>query len=188
MKLLIIPGLIALLGTVQPAMAQTYSNGRYSDRYGNQYVDPKYDPRYDAYNRARSDRRWENRHGASPVNRYMYAVSWSGQGYGRPNTRSFTWEQSKDLSYRDGMSEVELWADANATQAWLEVVDGAVQFDRAEVIFRDGTRMPVDMHGLTRARGFYPLANFGGWREVSRVVVDARSVTPGARLGLHLME
>jgi len=185
MKYLVITGLVALLGNVQPALAQSrYDDRRYDDR--SYYYDRHgQNDRYDAYNR---DQRWENRHGASPTNRYMYTVSWSGQGYTRPRTRNFTWEQSKDLSYRDGLSEIEMWANAKATQAWLEVVDGAVEFERAEVIFNDGTRLPIDMGGMTRPRGFYPLADFRGWRDVSRVVVLAHSVTPGARLGLHLME
>lgn len=216
MKNLIITGLVALLASAQPALAQ--DNSQYGDRNDRQYGDHsarqdngrydnarqdngrydnvrqdngRYDNvrqdngRYDAYN---SDRAWKQRGGASPTNRYMNTISWRGARYNPPQSRNFAWEQSKDLSYRDGISEVELWADARASQAWLEVVDGAVQFQSAEVVFKDGTRLPISMNGQTCARGYYPLADFQGWQDVSRVVVQARATTPGARVGLHLME
>lgn len=190
MKNLIITGLVALVAYAQPALAQ--NDSRYGDRNDRQYSDHSGSRndrndhgRYDAYNNSRA---WKQRGGASPTNRYMNVISWRGARYSPPRTRNFAWEQSKDLSYRDGVSEIELWADARATQAWLEVVDGAVQFESAEVVFKDGTRLPISMGGQTCARGYYPLADFQGWQDVSRVILQARSVTPGARVGLHLME
>jgi hypothetical protein len=186
MKHLFITGLVAVLASVQPVQAQIRFDRDWDDRYEDRYdrdgrYDDRYDDdRYDAYNRR--DNSWR------PGSRYMRPIVWQGAAYQRPRTRDFAHEQSKNVFRRDGLSEIELWADERGTEVWLEVVDGVMQFERGEIIFRNGKRQPIDMRGLTRGRGFYPIVDFRGWREVSRLKLLARAVTPGARVGLHMME
>jgi hypothetical protein len=65
-------------------------------------------------------------------------------------------------------------------------VQGRMQFDRAEIVFTDGELERIELHGASRGRGLYQLAEFGVEREVLCVRLLARAATPLAHVEVKL--
>ena len=63
------------------------------------------------------------------------------------------WEDAETLNADDDWTEFTLNADARGTRLWLQVVEGRVQFDWAEVTFDNGDTRVVDMKEWTRGPG-----------------------------------
>jgi hypothetical protein len=110
--------------------------------------------------------------------------------YGYPDYRDnrhrdqgLVWENSQNLN-RGGWQRVTLWVDDPASALFIEVVRGAVELDRAEIVFENGGRQLVDLRNSVYGRGRFAIANFNRMRNVDRVIVTARPRAYGARLGI----
>ena len=97
--------------------------------------------------------------------------------------QGLVWENSQNLNPRQGWQRVTLWVDDPASALYFEVVHGAIEFDRAQVVFGNGRRQMIDMSGV-HGPGRFQVARFNGMRNVDRVIVMARPQTYGARLGV----
>jgi hypothetical protein len=92
-------------------------------------------------------------------------------------------------SVRDGPptgTEFTLNADARGEKLWLQVVDGRVQFDWAEVVFENGDAAVVDFKERTLGPGLYSLLDFRDGRRVDHVRVVARAKSADARVVLRM--
>ena len=101
----------------------------------------------------------------------------------RDRDEGLTWENSQNLT-RSGWQRVTLWVDDPASALFIEVVRGAVELDRAEIVFENGGRQLVDLRNSVYGRGRFAIANFNRMRNVDRVIVTARPRSYGARLGI----
>jgi len=101
----------------------------------------------------------------------------------RDRDEGLTWENSQSLT-RNGWQRVTLWVDDPASALFIEVVRGAVELDRAEIVFENGGRQLVDLRNGVYGRGRFAIANFNRMRNVDRVIVMARPRSHGARIGI----
>jgi len=96
------------------------------------------------------------------------------------------WQDAETLSGAEDWTEFTLNAASRGTRLWLQVVDGRVQFDWAEVTFDNGDTRVVDMKGWTRGPGYYQLLDFPDGRGVDHVRVVARARSDEARVVLKM--
>ena len=88
------------------------------------------------------------------------------------------------LEREEGWAPLGFQVEGKASALRLEVT-GRVQFDRAEIVFEDGTLEPVDLHGAVRANGLFELARYAGSRDVMLVRVRARAASSRAQVALR---
>ena len=102
-------------------------------------------------------------------------------------------EPSRDRSRRSiserldadlGWQQVNFESNAHASELYLDVLQGRVQLDRAEIVFRNGQHVTIDLNNRMRDRGRVQLARFDNVRNIDRVIVTARAKTENARIGL----
>jgi hypothetical protein len=94
------------------------------------------------------------------------------------------WDNGGRLNSQLGWQQVNFEADARASELYLDVLRGRVQFDRAEVVFRNGRHMVIDLNNRQRGRGRIQLVRFGDVRNVDRVIVTARARSSDVRIAL----
>jgi hypothetical protein len=124
----------------------------------------------------------------APV-RYLPLAVWTGVGVAAsaaPAHDVLVWEDGETLAKGDDWTEFTLEADSRGTGLWLEVVNGRVQFDWAEVVFENGDARAVDMKAWTRGPGLYHLLDFRDGRKVDHVRLMARAQSYEARVALRM--
>jgi hypothetical protein len=120
---------------------------------------------------------------------YLPVVFWSGAVVARsayPAHDVLVWQDRQTLSRGEDWTEFTLNADSRGTDLWLEVAEGRVQFDWAEVVFENGDTRVVDMKEWTRGPGLYHLLDFRDGRRVDHVRVVARAKSDEARVVLEM--
>ena len=103
-----------------------------------------------------------------------------------PRGEALVWEDNEWLVREDDWSEVVLDCDATGHRLWLEVQDGRVQMDWAEIVFVNGDTQVVDFGEHTQDPGMHPLLEFREGRRVDHVRVVVRARSKEANLILRL--
>ena len=98
----------------------------------------------------------------------------------------FAWEDAETLAKDEDWTEVTLNADSRGTKLWLDVREGRVQFDWAEVVFENGDAQVVDFKERTCTPGLYSLLDFRDGRKVDHVRLVARAKSDEARVALMM--
>ena len=122
---------------------------------------------------------------------YMAPVVFTGMmiaASAAPSRDVFVWEDSEPLTHSEDWTEFTLNCDTRGKQLWLEVPDGRVQFDWAEVVFENGDAQVVDFNQKTCAAGLYSLLDFRDGRKVDHVRVLARAKSGEARVVLRMQK
>ena len=96
------------------------------------------------------------------------------------------WEGAATVDREDDWTENTMSCDSRGTALWLQVKEGKVQFDWAEVVFANGDAQVVDFSERTYDEGLYTLLDFRDGRRVDHVRVVSRAATPEARVVLKL--
>jgi hypothetical protein len=89
------------------------------------------------------------------------------------------------LSREQGWTVLDLPVTEPARALYLEV-GGRVQFDSAEIVFRDGNPRPLDLRGVVRGRGLFELHDCALTRDVAAVRLNVRAATERAWVGLRI--
>jgi hypothetical protein len=110
--------------------------------------------------------------------RYYY-----DRGYSRDN---LVWQDSETLYREEDWTEFTLDCNARGRKLWLEVAEGRIQFDWAEVVFENGEVQSVEFPERSVGTGLYPLLDFRDGRRVDYVRVVAKATSHQARLSLWL--
>jgi hypothetical protein len=124
----------------------------------------------------------------TPV-RYLAPVVFTGvvvAAASRPAADVLVWEDSETLNKGDDWTEFSLNCDARGTKLWLEVAEGRVQADWAEIVFENGETQVVDFAEKTHGVGMYPLLDFRDGRRVDHVRMVARAKSAEARIVLRM--
>jgi hypothetical protein len=118
---------------------------------------------------------------------FLPAVVWAGVVVASAPARDIlVWEDGETLQKDEDWTEFSLNCDSRGTALWLEVAEGKVQFDWAEVVFENGDTRVVDMKEWTRGAGHYALLDFRDGRKVDHVRVVARAKSDEARVVLKM--
>lgn len=117
---------------------------------------------------------------------FLAPVVWAPVVVVRPAADALIWEDGETLAKDDDWSEFTLNCDARGRKLYLEIAEGKVEGDWAEVVFDNGDAQVVDLNQQTRGPGFYPLLDFRDGRKVDHVRVVARAKSDEARVVLHL--
>jgi hypothetical protein len=120
---------------------------------------------------------------------YLPLVVWTGAVVAvatAPGTSALAWEDGEILSREEGWTELTLNANSRGTNLWLQVAQGRVQFDWAEVVFENGDARVVDMREGVRDPGLYHLLDFRDGRAVDHVRLVARAHTNESRIVLRM--
>ncbi len=118
---------------------------------------------------------------------FLPLVVWVGAPVAAgPRADILVWEDGATLAGDEEWVEIGLNCENRGSRLWLEVVNGRVRFDWAEVVFGNGEARVVDMSEFIRGPAYYPLLNFADGREVDHVRLVAQSETPQARIVLKM--
>jgi hypothetical protein len=120
--------------------------------------------------------------------RFLPVAAWTAVVVARPAVDAIAWQDSETLAKEDDWSEVVFNSDQRGEKLFLEVVDGKVQFDFAEVVFENGDCQVVDFAEKTHPRGFFLLLDFKDGRKVDHVRLIARSRTEDAKVALFMQK
>jgi hypothetical protein len=126
----------------------------------------------------------------TPV-RYVAPVFFTGMAVGAAiaaNREALVWEGAAALDREDDWTESTLSCDGRGTGLWLQVKEGKVQFDWAEVVFANGDAQVVDFSERTYEEGLYTLLDFRDGRRVDHVRFVSRAATPEARVVLKMQK
>lgn len=115
---------------------------------------------------------------------YLAPVVFTAAVVSRPAADVITWEDSETFTKDEGWTEVILNADSRGEKLYLEVVNGRVQVDFAEIVFENGDARVVDFANKTHGVGTYGVLDFADGRKVDHVRVVARAKTDEAKLTL----
>lgn len=103
-----------------------------------------------------------------------------------PERDVMVWEDGETLGKDEDWTEFTLDCDSRGEQLYLEVVNGRVQFDWAEVTFENGEVQVVDFAEKSYGTGLYSLLDFRDGRKVDHVRLVARARTNEARVVLKM--
>ena len=118
---------------------------------------------------------------------YLAPVTWRGVvARTGPRPDVLVWQDAETLYGDEGWTELTLNAESRGTRLWLEVTEGRIQFDWAEVTFDNGDSRVVDMKEWTRGAGYYELLDFRDGRRVDHVRLVARARSDEARVALEM--
>ncbi len=106
----------------------------------------------------------------------------------RPAADRIVWQDSESLSREDEWSEINFNSDQRGEKLFLEVADGKVQFDFAEVVFENGECQVIDFNQKTHKAGVYSLLDFKDGRKIDHVRVVARAKSADAEVSLLLQK
>lgn len=123
----------------------------------------------------------------APV-RFLPVVVWTSVVVARPAADRIVWQDSESLSKEDDWSEINFDSDRRGDKLFLEVAEGKVQFDFAEVVFENGECQVVDFNEKTHKPGVYSLLDFKDGRKVDHVRVVARAKSSDAEVRLLLQK
>ncbi|MEO5960117.1 MAG: hypothetical protein ABIZ49_08630 [Opitutaceae bacterium] len=121
----------------------------------------------------------------APV-RFLPAVVWTAAIVARPAPDRIVWQDSETLDREDEWSEIVFNSDQRGEKLYLEVVEGRVQLDFAEVVFDNGECQVVDFADKTHRAGVYSLLDFKDGRKIDHVRLVARAQTDEAKVALLL--
>ncbi|MCC6652649.1 MAG: hypothetical protein IT348_15970 [Candidatus Eisenbacteria bacterium] len=103
----------------------------------------------------------------------------------------FSWRAPSAPPNSAPLRAEQQWADLRfpveepALGVFLEVA-GRIEFDRAALVFDDGSSEAFDLGHSVRGRGLYELAMFAESRRIAEVRVHARAASPLAHVGVRL--
>jgi hypothetical protein len=120
---------------------------------------------------------------------YLPVAVWTGvvvMAAASPARDVLAWEDAETLVRADDWTDITLNADSRGRRLWVQVAEGRVQFDWAEVVFANGDARVVEMKSWTRGPGLYELMDFRDGRRVDHVRMVARAWTPEARVVLRM--
>jgi hypothetical protein len=123
--------------------------------------------------------------------RYLAPVVFTGvvvAAASAPVHDALVWEDGETLSKGDDWTEFTLNCDARGTRLWIEVQNGRVQADWAEVVFENGDTQVVDFAERTHDPGLYSLLDFRDGRMVDHVRMVARAKSDEARVVLRMQK
>ena len=123
----------------------------------------------------------------APVH-FLPVVVWSSVVVTRPVHEHIVWQDSETLSREDDWSEIVFDSNQRGDKLFLEVADGRVQFDFAEVVFENGDTQVVDFREKNHQPGVYSLLDFPDGRRVDHVRVVARAKSDDAEVRLLLQK
>ena len=121
----------------------------------------------------------------APV-RFLPLVAWTAVVIDRPAADVMAWQDAETLYREEDWAETVFDSDQRGSKLYLEVVNGKVQFDFAEVVFEDGDCQVVDFNEKTHVPGLYSLLDFADGRKVDHVRLIARAKTDEAKIALVL--
>jgi len=118
---------------------------------------------------------------------FLPLVVWVGAPIAAaPRRDILIWEDGATLTADEDWTEIGLNCETRGTKLWLEIVNGRLRFDWAEVVFGNGETRVVEMNEHVRGPGYYPLLDFADGREVDHVRLIVRSESPQARVVLRM--
>lgn len=120
--------------------------------------------------------------------RFLPVAMWTAAVIAQPAAYVIAWQDSETLSKDDDWSEIVFNSDQRGEKLYLDVVEGKVQFDFAEVVFENGDCQVVDFAEKTHPRGFFLLLDFKDGRKVDHVRLIARSRTEDAKVALFMQK
>lgn len=120
--------------------------------------------------------------------RFLPVVAWTAVVVTRPLADRVVWQDSESLSREDEWSEINFNSDQRGDKLFLEVAEGKVQFDFAEVVFENGDCQVVDFNEKTHKPGVYSLLDFKDGRKIDHVRVVARAKSDDAEVRLLLQK
>lgn len=120
--------------------------------------------------------------------RFLPVVVWTAVVVTRPVADRIVWQDSESLSREDEWSEINFNSDQRGEKLFLEVAEGKVQFDFAEVVFENGECQVVDFKEKTHKAGVYSLLDFKDGRKIDHVRVVARAKSAEAEVRLLLQK
>lgn len=103
-----------------------------------------------------------------------------------PEREVLVWDDSERLVRDDDWTEFTLNCYQQGTRLWLEIPEGRVQFDWAEVVFGNGDARVVDFQEKTHGPGLYSLLDFRADRDVDHVRIVARAKSDQAKIILRM--
>jgi hypothetical protein len=104
----------------------------------------------------------------------------------RPSPAVLCWEDSDWIDREDDWTDLTLNADASGRRLFIEVAQGKIQLEFAEVVFDNGEVQVVDFDKATLREGSYPLLDFQAGRRVDHVRLVARARSDRARVVLMM--
>lgn len=123
----------------------------------------------------------------APV-RFLPVIVWTSVAVVRPPADRLVWQDSETLSRDDDWAEIIFDSNQRGDKLYLEVADGKVQFDFAEVVFENGECQVVDFKEKTHKAGLYSLLDFKDGRKIDHVRVVARAKSDDAEVRLLLQK
>lgn len=115
---------------------------------------------------------------------FLAPIVWAPVVIERPAPDVIVWQDADTLWQEEDWTELTLSADARGEKLFLEVPEGKVQVNFAEVVFENGDCQVVDFDEKTLKVGVYALLDFKDGRKVDHVRVIARARSDEARLAL----
>lgn len=115
---------------------------------------------------------------------YLAPVVFTAAVVTRPAADVIVWQDSETFTKDEDWTEITLNADSRGEKLYLEVVNGRVQLDFAEIVFENGDARVVDFANKTQGVGTYGVLDFADGRKVDHVRVVARAKTDEAKLTL----
>jgi hypothetical protein len=118
---------------------------------------------------------------------FLPLVTWAGVVVATAPLRDvIIWEDGETLTSDEEWAEFGLNCENTGRKLWLEIVNGRVRFDWAEVVFGNGEAQVVEMSEHVRDPGYYLLLDFADGRMVDHVRMVAKAETPEARVVLKM--
>jgi len=90
------------------------------------------------------------------------------------------------LSRERGWSDVTLDVDNHGTALYLQL-SGRFEFGRAVIEYGDGERDQLDLRQASRNSGIYELKTFDRDRDMHRVTLELKALSPTGYVGARLM-
>jgi hypothetical protein len=103
-----------------------------------------------------------------------------------PPRDGLVWEDSEVLDKGDDWTAFTIHCDTHGQRMFLEIEDGKVQADWAEVVFDNGDTQVVDFAEKVQVPGLYTLLDLKDGRKVNHARIVARARTDEARLTLRM--
>jgi len=120
--------------------------------------------------------------------RYLPPFIWAAVAVSVPPAGDLAWQDSEPLEKEAGWTDFTLNADARGRKLFIEIIDGEVRLNFAEVVFENGDTQVVDFAEVARAPGLYLLLDFADGRRVDHVRVLALAQSESARVALRLLK
>ncbi len=115
---------------------------------------------------------------------FLPVVVWAPVVLARPDRDYIVWEDSETIFKEEEWTEFTLNADSRGEKLLLEVAQGKLQVDFAEVVFENGDCQVVDFNERAMGSGVYSLLDFKDGRKVDHVRVFARAKSDEAKVAL----